>query len=689
MEQKRIGTKKRARRAIVWIAGLVVLLAAAVAIHYRGVRLIVTREYGMRAPLAEDYTARDAVLEGKEERPGRGWHVLNLKIGGVPTPVLLHVRDTVAPTATAVDREVALGIPLGPDAFVRDVKDADIVALTFVEQPDFTREGEQTVRIRLKDRSKNESIVTVRISVRATHPTVTREAGSELPDVQAFLLDGVPGALEQPIDPETMRHVGTTRVSVLTESGVRSESDLVIVDTVAPDVSAATLLLLPGETVQPQDCVTDASDKTDLTYAFLNEPDYNRRDVQEVTVQVTDEGQNTAEVCSKILISGVRPQQIEARTEPLAPTDFRNDEGDEIEVPAFVPAVPGTYTLSIVANGVRQTVAITVVDTVAPTVRERAFSSGTVFFTKHTYEPEDFFEATDISGVTMTFVAKPDFEEPGEQTVSVVAEDPYGNRTTCSRSIVLTDDTQAPEIYGVINRICYVDEPIAYFKEVFAEDNADRRVEVTVESEVLTYQKGTYRVVYRAVDQSGNEATRECTFTLIDQTVTEEEIRTIAQNVMQEITTPDMTDAEKLRAIFDYVQKHVAYVNGSNHNYSDWRKAAYDGFTYGKGDCFNIYSVTRALLDETGIPYLSVERVKAYPWRTRHYWVHVNTGTGWYVFDPTWTPRHRFNCFMWTKAQCDACRNYWKYDESKYPPLATEPFDYEAVAAAQRAADRP
>jgi hypothetical protein len=84
------------------------------------------------------------------------------------------------------------------------------------------------------------------------------------------------------------------------------------------------------------------------------------------------------------------------------------------------------------------------------------------------------------------------------------------------------------------------------------------------------------------------------------------------------------------------------------------------------------------------IPYLSVERVKTYARRTRHYWVHVDLGTGWYCFDPTWTPKHRFNCFMWTKAQCDTCRLYWYYKEDEYPPLATEPFDYDAVVEMER-----
>ena len=684
MEQGRKTEKKRARRTVLWIViGVFALLCICVLIHYRGVRPLVTVEYGSSVTAA-DFTAREATLSFDGARPALGWHVVRLYLGKFLTPVLLHVRDTVAPTAEPVDRTVAVGGSYGPDAFIKDIRDADVVALTFTEQPDFTRENETDVGIRLKDSSRNEHVVTVHISVRATYPTLTREAGSDLPTVEDFLLDGVSGMLDQPIDPETMRHVGTTTVSVTTSSGIRSVSELRVVDTVAPQASGTMLHLLPNETAAPQDCVADASDETDMTFAFVTEPDYDRRDVQDLAVRVTDEGGNVTEVPVSILISGVRPKVVEARKEPLSAADFENEEGDEITVPLFIPDVPGTYPLEIVAHGVKQTLAVTVVDTTPPQITERTLDPDQTLYTKHPYAPEDFFEASDVSDVTLSFRPQPDFETAGETVLSVEAVDTYGNRATASRGITLQDDTQPPEIYGVINRICYVNEPIAYCREVFAEDAVDGRVEVTVDSEVISYQEGEYRVVYRATDLSGNETVRECTFTLIEQTVTEEEIQTLAAGVMQEITTPDMTDAEKLKAIFDYVQKHVSYVNGSNHNYTDWRKAAYDGITYGKGDCFNIYSVTRALLDQTDIQYPSVERVKAYPWRTRHFWVHVNVGTGWYVFDPTWTPKHRFNCFMWTKAQCNSCRNYWKYDESKYPPLAAERFDYDAVVAAQK-----
>lgn len=687
MKTKAEQPNKRGRRAILWIAGAVLLVLVCVCVHYRGVRPIRVLEYGSTAPTAADYTAREATLIVDDMRPSIGWHFLNLDIGGFPTPVLLRVRDTVAPSAVGVDREVALGIPLGPDAFIRDLKDADVVQLTFSTVPDFTREGELDTEIRMQDRSGNRSAVPVHISVRATHPVVTLEAGSAAPDAADFLLDGVQGTLNAPIDADRMQHVGTTRVTLTTADGIVSESVLEIVDTVAPTAEGTTVLLLPGETVDPADCVAFAADETAVQYAFADAPDYAARTVQQITVRLTDEGGNTTDVASTLLISGVRPNVIEARTEPLNALDFRNDEGDEIEVPAFVPDTPGTYPLDIRTNGIAQTVAVTVVDTTPPELRETALSE--TFYSQHAYAPETFFNAQDVTDVTMWYDPEPDWTRGGEQTLTAYAEDTSGNRASRSHTVTLVEDKTAPRIYGVIDRVCYVNEPIAYGSEVFAEDDADGRLELSIESEVLTYAEGTYRVVYRAVDQSGNEATAECNFTLIQQTVTEEEIRQMAKDVMAKITTPDMVDAEKLKAIFDYVQGHVVYVNGSNSNYIDWRKAAYDGFTYGMGDCYNIYSVTRALLDETGIPYLSVERLKVPPWKTRHFWVHVNVGTGWYCFDPTWTQKHQVYCFMWSKSERSGMRHYWNYDESKYPPMATEHFDYDAVVEMERQARNP
>ena len=52
---------------------------------------------------------------------------------------------------------------------------------------------------------------------------------------------------------------------------------------------------------------------------------------------------------------------------------------------------------------------------------------------------------------------------------------------------------------------------IAYFKEAYAEDDVDGRVEMTVESEVILSRKGKYTVTYSATDKSGNTASKSCT----------------------------------------------------------------------------------------------------------------------------------------------------------------------------------
>ena len=677
------GPKKRKNsRVLIWVTAVLFALLIAVAIHYRGVRPIVKNEYG--EPIsASDFTQRDAALNAADTKLPLGWHVLNLSIGGVPTPVFVHTVDTIAPTAEPVDRIVPLGTAMKPDAFVTHIKDADTVRVAFEMNPDFSVLWDGTIHIVLSDSSGNRTIVASKVKVRAAVDCLTLEAGEDVPDVRQFLLDGVSGTMLTSIEPETMRHVASVPIAIAV-GDKRVETELRIIDTQAPQAEPTLLVLKPGETAEPVDFVLRASDETDLAFAFSAQPDYENRALQTVAVSVTDEGGNTTEVNSKLLITGVQPHEIEAREEALTPDDFENLDGQTLEIERFIPDTPGTFPVSVTVNGVPETLAVTVVDTTPPTLTPKPIDVNTLFYAQHDYQPQDFFEVYDLAPVALAFAETPDFTVAGWQTVTAIAKDMSGNETSASVNVYLRIDRTPPHIYGAINRIFYVNEPIAYLAEVFAEDDVDGAVELTVDSEVLSQEEGSYRVVYRAEDRSGNRSEAACTFTLIRRTVTEEETHALAQSILNEITTPDMVDAEVLKAIFDYVQGHIVYANGVNNHYSDWRKAAFDGYTQGTGDCFNIYALTRMLLDEAGIRYLSVERVRTSVRKTRHYWVNVNLGTGWYVFDPTWTPKHQFNCFMWTRAECNRCYLYWYYKYDAYPPLATEPFDYDAVVAMER-----
>lgn len=238
-------------------------------------------------------------------------------------------------------------------------------------------------------------------------------------------------------------------------------------------------------------------------------------------------------------------------------------------------------------------------------------------------------------------------------------------------------DMTPPEIIGVQDRECIVGQPVVFFDGVYAVDDVDGQVPVTVQSSIDHYTVGEYTVTYQAADASGNTAAASCVFTVVEPESSQQVIHQLAAEVMDSITTPDMLPVEQAKAIFDYVHKYMKYGNGTNHNYTDWHKAAYQAFTTHKGDCYNIYAMTRALLDETDIEYLSVERVKTPQRQTRHYWVMVNLGTGWYVYDPTYTSRHKAYAFMWTEKQCNSFRYYWKYDTTILPELAEERFDYD------------
>ncbi len=668
--------------ALLWVCGVFIFVVIAVLIHYRGVKAVKKYELGDTIKAA-DFTQRDAAFDPESEKLPIGWHVRILRIGGVPTPVLVHVVDTTAPTAEPLPQTVPLGTHPQPDAFVSTVKDADIVRVSYDSVPAFDTEWAGSIRIVLTDRTGNRNTVDVPVSVRATVESLTVEAGDDLPSPEQFLLPGVKGKPAEPIDPSVIHHVGTYPITFWVNNGVVSQTRLIVVDTVAPKAEETLLLISPGETTEANDFAVNTTDQTDVVCSYVTEPDYTSRDVQSVVVRLTDEGDNSVEIESKLLITGITPKTIEARDSILTPDDFDNRDMQSFTVEPFIPNRQGTYTVGVTIDGIPETMIVSVVDTTPPVLTAKNLS-GQSLYACHNYRPEDLFEAEDISPVTMTYAKEPNLRKSGRQTFTVTARDASGNETIASRSVYLKSDKKSPHIYGALDRVCYVGETISYLADVYAMDDIDGTVEVTAESDVDTQKPGTYRVVYRAEDESGNKAKVTCRFTLIKRTITEEELHAVTRRIMEEITTPDMVDAEKLKAIFDYVQGRIVYTNGSNNNYTDWHKAAYDGYMNGKGDCFNIYALTRALLDETDIHYLSVERMKSSSWRTRHYWVMVNLGTGWYHFDPTRTQKHRVDCFMWTKEKCAYYDKYWLFDQSDYPAMAKTPFDYDAVVQMER-----
>lgn len=70
-------------------------------------------------------------------------------------PIRIKVVDTIAPTATVVEKTVYKGGKLTPQDFVQDITDGTAVTVEFVREPDFSAVGSQNVYIKLTDAAGN------------------------------------------------------------------------------------------------------------------------------------------------------------------------------------------------------------------------------------------------------------------------------------------------------------------------------------------------------------------------------------------------------------------------------------------------------------------------------------------------------------------------------------------------------
>ena len=163
---------------------------------------------------------------------------------------------------------------------------------------------------------------------------------------------------------------------------------------------------------------------------------------------------------------------------------------------------------------------------------------------------------------------------------------------------------------------------------------------------------------------------------------TEEEIDELAQDVLDDILTDDMTQVDKMWAIYKYVNSSMTYDGTSNKN--DWRVEAKRGFTSGYGDCFTYYSMSDILLEKIGVEKMKVNRVGG---QSKHYWHMVNVDGNWYHFDPCYrrNSEGRWNAFLRTDAEVAAFAakvgipnyEYYTYDKTKYPAVSTVEFEWD------------
>ena len=295
--------------------------------------------------------------------------------------------------------------------------------------------------------------------------------------------------------------------------------------------------------------------------------------------------------------------------------------------------------------------------------------------TVDTLPPEAF--VTKIAGsssVTVTFAETPDFTAPGTQEVALLLTDEDGSTTELTASLTVIQDTTPPVISGVADQTILLGETVAYKKGVTVTDDYDEDVELEVDSsQVNPTVAGDYLVTYRATDRSGNTAEVTAYFSFTQPSEYTELALEKAREVLDKITTEDMTQTEIAKAIYDWCRANIAYT--AHTDKGDWQKAAVQGFTQRSGDCYVYFATAKAMFEAAGIPNIDVEKTYV-EGRAMHYWSLINCGGGWYHFDATPRVGEGDDFFMVTDAYLEAYSkahyNSHEFDHSLYPATPEE-----------------
>ncbi|MDO4853424.1 MAG: hypothetical protein Q4A88_08405, partial [Clostridia bacterium] len=410
------------------IAALFACGAIAASVLYYGMRPLMLHEYGEPLPDASAFYPEHDCAYAKlpENAEQKGMHRLTVQTEHGPRWVWLHVRDTIAPTAEGAERTISTRKTLKPDELIQNLKDNDLVKVSFSETPAFGIVGDYTPVILLEDVSGNRSSVTASLSIRVTNDGITCEAGSEVPKPDRFLYDhySVDGMTEIT---DAMLHTPGEYPITITVDGVDYSSNLTVVDTIAPEGEAQMLVCVPDRQPTPEDFLVRIVDETAVTATFVTAPDPDSREVQPVSIRLTDLGGNTSEVAASLLFTHAKPLTVEARFEPLTAKECLPDlaEGTEAElVEPFLPDTVGTYAITVRVDGSEELALVEVKDTTPPAITAEAYT----WYTNHPLDPSMLCgSVSDVTETVVTTAEPIDWQREGVQTVTLRATDRGGN----------------------------------------------------------------------------------------------------------------------------------------------------------------------------------------------------------------------------------------------------------------------
>ena len=167
--------------------------------------------------------------------------------------------------------------------------------------------------------------------------------------------------------------------------------------------------------------------------------------------------------------------------------------------------MPGDYQVVLEYNGREYESVIRVQDTTPPAVRVQDL---TTFCAIRPEAPAFVISCDDVTPCTVKYKTEPDMTMEGDQTLTISVTDAGGNETLCDVTLTTILDDTPPKILGAKDRIHYVGTDFDLMDGVVIKDDLDPDPVITTENDVNPDVPGEYTVCYRAVDKSGNEASK-------------------------------------------------------------------------------------------------------------------------------------------------------------------------------------
>lgn len=668
--------RKRLLVAAAAVAGVLVCAVVAAFIVMGRIAVPLTVEVG-DTPDLSPYTGG---LAGKICRVGGaadittdkiGEHRLTLTFFGfVRRDVTLFVRDSVPPELEVQNVSVADGISVTPEDFV--VSSSDLTSLTFrFAEPPGDSDGalDRDVVIVATDEGGNETSRSAHLIAGDPSLLISAEFGSDADDIRDMISQRFAGLGGTDLSEVDTSACGEYAAQA-SDGGTFYRFRVVIRDTVAPTAGARPRDLRLGETVSAEDIIGDITDLSPVTVSLDGPSDFGEPGTYTVPVNLEDDQGNSTSLEVEVRIHDV-PEQIEIER-GLATKELsgRLTNGDAtLSLPAgFDASSLSLGENSVTLNGAYNalTVSVTVKDTVPPALVTRDVT----VIANRGVSPEDFVAAcTDASPVSYSFEGAVSAMNAGESTVTVAATDEAGNVTRKQAKLTVIVDSVPPVIHGIHNISVGLGESAAYSDGVYAVDDIDGKVAVSVDSSAVnTALAGSYTVRYTATDRSGNTAQATATVTVLPLSINT--VYSMADSILAQITNPGMTARQRAWAIYSWCTSNIRYSTTTSYLMGNFVEAAYSGFRTRAGNCYIYYAVASCLLTRSNITNMEISRNNP---ADPHYWNLVQIGGAWYHFDTC--PHFRsapLTAFLLTDAQVAAYSvnnspGYYSFDSRKYP----------------------